>query len=439
MKVIKLSFILAVAVMATIGIGTTSYAFHDGGVAPCESCHTMHNSYMQGAMAGLGSSTVGAYGTANPLASKQYLLRGSDPSSTCLNCHESSSAGSFHVSTPLATVNAQASQAPIQMGPAGDFAWVKVSTTGTSTTSTPDRHGHNIIAADFGYVADATNIVAPGSGGTGYAGAQLNCVSCHNPHSNWRRIDENGTLSNGGLPIIGSGSYDTSIVPTAGKTAVGVYRFLGGTGYAPKSYSLFPFTNQVPMAVAPSIYNRSEATSDTAVAYGSGMSLWCVNCHPQMNGVVYNPGGSGHPHPTDRQIGPYSTYYIAYIKTGNLTGNGVTSGGYSSLVPVERDGDAATITALKTIATDTAYAANKISVSGNSEVFCLTCHRAHASGFQSMMRWDMQEAMTDTAGNYTLQSGQTNTFQVQAAYYQRPSSVFAIYQRALCNKCHYKD
>ena len=316
------------------------------------------------------------------------------------------------------------------MSPGGDFGWLKVATT-TSTASPMERHGHNIVAADFGYVADAKNVTAPG--GT-YAAASLNCISCHNPHNNKRRIDENGTLATTGAPIIASGSYNNSPVAT-GTAAVGVYRFLGGLNYAPKSYNLFPFTKEVPQAVAPSTYNRSEATSDTAVAYGSGMSDWCLNCHPAFDGSAYGTGTPSHPHPTNRGIGGMSTTYNAYVKSGDLTGGNGTSGGYSSLVPVERA--TSNYTTLKSAATNTAFAAPNADAA--SAVMCLSCHRAHASGFESMARFYIAGTITDAAGQYTLASGQTTTLQVQAAYNNRPNTVFAAYQRTLCNKCHAKD
>jgi hypothetical protein len=427
MKLVKLSLILAVAVMAIVGLGTTSYAFHDGGVARCEGCHTMHNSFQGGAMAGTGSTTVGAAGTGNPLASKAYLLRGSDQSSTCLNCHESATLGSYRVSTPLATMQTNTSTAPVQRTPGGDFGWVKILTT-TSTSKLAERHGHNIVASDFGYVADTKNTTAPG--GT-FVASQLNCISCHSPHNTLRRTDESGTIASTGAPIAASGSYNNSPVATA-TAAVGVYRFLGGTGYAPKSYGA-AFTHQVPQAVSPSSYNRTEALSDTAVAYGSGMSGWCLNCHPTFDGSSFASGAPNHPHPTDRAIGSMATTYNLYVKTGDMTGVG---GGYTSLVPVERGtSDYAT---LKTAATNTAGLAPAADAS--SQVMCLSCHRAHASGFESMTRWFVADTLITENSEYAELGVQGKTVdQIKAAYYDRPATVFGVAQRSLCNKCHAKD
>jgi hypothetical protein len=61
----------------------------------------------------------------------------------------------------------------------------------------PWTHGHNIVAVDFGYLADAATPTAPG--GT-FPSAQLGCQSCHDPHSASRRLSD--------------GSYVTTTTPT---------------------------------------------------------------------------------------------------------------------------------------------------------------------------------------------------------------------------------
>jgi hypothetical protein len=85
-------------------------------------------------------------------------------------------------------------------------------------------------------------------------------------------------------------------------------------------------------------------------------------------------------------------------------------------------------------------------------VMCLSCHRAHASGFVEMLRFDQGYEFTTKGGQYTgsdnplvtgsrapqQHRGRTNA-EWQAAYYDRPASKFATYQRVLCNKCHAKD
>src|SRR6266540_1966737 len=170
MKSMKIFVAAAVLSLATAG---SALAFHDGGVATCDGCHTMHNSYKGAKM------TVGGANNSNgTFQSNAYLLKGSDQSSTCLNCHASSTAGGYKVATNPVPA---AGSAPLQYGPGGDFAWMQKDYTWTNPragSSPKDRHGHNINAADFGYTADATLTVAPG--GT-YPRESLACSSCHDP------------------------------------------------------------------------------------------------------------------------------------------------------------------------------------------------------------------------------------------------------------------
>lgn len=429
---------LFLAIIITLTLQGTAFAFHDGGVASCEGCHTMHNSLELKGM-------ITAGGPGNPSASHIYLLKGVDAGSTCLNCHATGGPApdQHHIATYPAPLTGSP---PTQYTPGGDFGWLKkeytwVSSEGMTTgTSRGERHGHNIIAADFGFVQDSTQLVSPGGS---YPAEKLSCVSCHDPHGRWRVT--NGTtgaiaVSKVGtkvLPIIGSGSYGD--LPTA-TGAVGVYRLLGGKGYYPRSAGVDnAFTQQAFIAVAPTNYNRTEEASDTRVAYGKDVSLWCANCHFEMH-----DGASGNPvHPVGAQLGPsgYDQNYNAYVKTGNLTGNSSTA--FTSMVPFQSD-SLVDLTILKNATISTAGPAY------NDKVMCLTCHRAHATGWDSSTRWNMNSTFIVVAGAYPgvnapgegsntdYAMGRTQA-EIQATFYNRPASIYANYQKSLCDKCHVKD
>ena len=181
--------VAALAAFLTLGLAGTATAFHGGGVAHCDGCHSMHNS-PENPVAGNANTT---------------LLKGSDASSTCLNCHAGAgSSHSYHSLSTDATV----------WSPGGDFFWLTQSYTNTnwsgSVTSDPDNMGHNVIALDFGLTVDGTNTSAPGGG---YPSALLGCQSCHDPHG---QVASGGT-ANGQLPISVSGSYGA--VPVTGTIA----------------------------------------------------------------------------------------------------------------------------------------------------------------------------------------------------------------------------
>jgi hypothetical protein len=385
-------------------------------------------------------------------ASGPYLLKAQDQSGACLNCHNAAdTVGSgYHISTDGSLVG-QTRQGPVELTPGGDFAWLKMTTTGrirnTPTTWEGDRHGHNIIAVDYGYTADKLLTAAPGGS---YPAASLACSSCHDPHGRYRRFAD-GTFASTGLPIFASGSYNNTAVPVAGTSALGAYRLLAGVGYQPKSLAgSFAFGNSPPVAIAPSTYNAT--TNVTAagvadrVAYGSGMSEWCGNCHTAMHNDSYTSGTRGLVHPAGngaKLTAPIVANYAAYVSSGIMTGTGA---GYSAMAPFETGATAS----LTDIAALKAFQLNPTAPTTDSNVLCLSCHRAHASGFESMARYYlgnefMTVADTNLAAAYdsSTTENKINTgltvAQQQNAYNGRPAAVFGPYARNYCNKCHAKD
>lgn len=412
-----------VALAATIAVSAvqtpvcSGAPFHNGSNNDCQGCHT-----------------------------EPPQLKGSDPGSTCLLCHQAPAGLMLpreqYVSTDPNTVHLC-----VQLPPGGDFCWLK-KTYRWSATDTMDvnsgqisrgeRHGHNIVALDFDYTPDSRLITAPG--GT-YPSNSLSCISCHDPHGNYRRLAD-GTITAAGVPIIASGSYANSPNPVTGK-AVGVYRMLAGKGYQPKnSIGITPFTADPPAAVAPSLYNREESFSDTRVAYGSGMSEWCSNCHPSIHNDNY-PTTRSHPSGNQARLSSDVTAnYNAYLASGNL--RNIRESSYSSLIPYELGTKDYAL--LKTVA-DSSGRFRSGPQRGEGNVMCLTCHRAHASGWDSMMRWNMDADFIvyngrfpgiDNSSPLQLAQGRTEA-ETRKNYYDRQATSFAVFQKSLCNKCHAKD
>ena len=403
-------------------------AFHSGGVGDCIGCHSMHR------------PDPGQEGTGTD---NSISLTGSDSSSTCLKCHlivGEKRPNSYLVAT--ADEDMPSGIPPVQLSPGGDFGWVKKSYrwgsgSGEGGGNSPgEQHGHNIVALGYRFAPDARRATAPGGS---FPATRLSCISCHDPHGRYRRF-ANGSIGTGGTPIQASGSYNTSPDPT-GDRAVGVYRLLGGKGYITTLYDGAPFTADPPAAVSPEDYNRSEDRSDTRVAYGKGMSEWCANCHPALLGG----GGGTKLHPAGNSTkfsGRVVANYNAYVASGNLTGNSATS--YSSMVPFEMG--TADYALLKGTAASTGAATGGPNTSSN--VMCLSCHRAHASGWDHAMRWNTKSEFlvfngeypgVDTSGVPARIAGGRTRAETRRAYYERPATRFATYQRSLCNKCHAKD
>ncbi len=430
MKGLKLGLVILAAAMLTLALGGLAYAFHSGGVAECGGCHSMHS----------------------PAAGGSFLLKGTSKSGTCLACHEhlgDTGPSSYHIST--APGDMAAGVPPKQRTPGGDFGWLKktynFTVRGTAITEDGATHGHNIVADEFGYGADPTNATAPG--GT-FSSAQLACNSCHDAHGKYRRLTT-GAIATAGAPIKASGSYTAASNEPDATGAVGVYRLLAGNGYANSASGVIGFTG-VPAAKVPSSYNRSEVTAQTRAAYGhatanghASWGAWCATCHTAMHSV-----GSNYVHKSDDQLGStIAGIYTNYVKSGDVSGTfgaagSGAAGPFSSLTPFIEGTDVYATLALHAKNDDT-YLNGPAST---DRVACLSCHRAHASGWEFGLRWNMEgEFMvynslypgTDTTPLSPQFARGRVAAETQAAYYDRPVTAFATYQRVLCNKCHAQD
>ncbi len=383
--------VVAVA-MLSLGIVSPALAFHDGGVAHCDGCHTMHNS--EGGVSIITGGTVGVAG--------DYLTKGSDPSSTCLNCHQGS--GSYHIFNNAGGATNQT--------PGGDFEWLTKTFTFTGRGSPKHGYnfGHNIVAADFGLVADP-DVTTTAPGGT-FPAANLACSSCHDPH---------GKVTSRPGQVTGSGSYGGA--DPGGGEILGNFRLLGDTGYNPGN-SPVTFTAAAPVAATSK--NGTPERDNAHTDYGSGMSEWCANCHTAFInttvGTHAHPAGNG-----DNLDGEISGNYNMYVATGNLTGVAATS--YLALVPFERG--TADRTALDPTST--------VGPNSASNVMCLTCHRAHASAFPNSGRWDFAAGLLVESHPMSTDGG-IDDDDVSASYYGRTIATdFGPGQRSLCNKCHIQD
>jgi len=386
MKYFKSLGIIAGFLLLSAG---SAFAFHGGGVAHCDGCHSMHNSTDN-----LRSGD----------ASSASLMKGSDASSTCLNCHNG--AARYHVSSANGS----------NTNEGGDFHWVKDNgytfvEHGNTITVDYNNKGHNVIAADYSMAADPNVERAPGGS---YLAANLGCSSCHDPHG-----QAQGGTSGGAPPISVSGSYGEA--PATG-TIAGNYRLLFDSAQT-------RFVEYAPIA-------RASGYDGASVQYGSGMNGWCYNCHMNFYTTSYS-----RMHPVDRSV---PATYNSYVATGNFTGTYAT--GYDPLVPLERG----VTTGSWDLPDPTDSVTAGEGANGTEKIMCLTCHRAHASAFDNALRWDHTSELLAESWVY-LQSNVDLT--VAAPYYKHGVIIdvadpgngspftdgYGPYQRSLCNKCHVQD
>ncbi len=392
MKKFNLTVCVTAVAILVLGFVSPALAFHDGSVAHCDGCHTMHNS--EGGLPIIAGGTVGVAGS--------FLMKGADPSSTCLNCHAGS--GTYHVFNNAGGAT--------NLTPGGDFEWL----TKTFTFTGPDSPingwnlGHNVVAADYGLVADP-DITSTSPGG-GFPAANLQCSSCHDPH---------GKVTSRVGTVVGSGSFGGA--DPGGGQILGNYRLLGDVGYNPGG-GAGVLNGAAP--VAATVPNGSTEADDAHTDYGSGMSEWCANCHHAFSNATVGT----HAHPAgnaDNLGGTVSGNYNLYVATGNLTGSAGTA--YLALVPFEQGTTDRTVLDPTTI----------LGPSGSDNVMCLTCHRAHASAFKNAGRWDFTAPLLVDSHPLATDTG-IDTDDVTAKYYTRDIAIdFGVSQRSLCNKCHIKD
>jgi len=246
-------------------------AFHDGGVAHCNGCHTMHNS-QDGALVDPDSPD------GNP-----YLLKDATPSDVCLNCH-ADELGAIFSEDPL-------NPAP-QKG-AGNFIFLLEDNIndgygGSGNPISGDAAGHNLNAPGHGLATDGTLSASPGGS---FPASVLGCTSCHDPH---------GTDA---------------------------FRMLYGAGRQVQEF--YTFTADAPDAEGLSVFFGEEA-NDNHTAYKGGMSAWCGNCHGD-----FHDNGTQLIHPSGEAIGgEIANNYNLYNGTSDQTG-GTQATAYLAEVPFE--------------------------------------------------------------------------------------------------------
>ncbi len=262
--------------MLALLIPFPAFAFHEGGVANCKGCHTIHN-----------SENGNLVDPDNRNGDPAYLRVGT-ASDLCLSCH-ATTLGSELSASPL-------SPAPNKGG--GDFVFLKANnlndaSTGILNPIPGSAAGHNLNAPGHGLAPDGTLNRAPGGN---YSSYMMSCTSCHNPHGN----------SN--------------------------FRMLYGVGHV--SQGNFTFLAPAPVASGLSVTDGSAESNNLHTAYRSGMSAWCGNCH----GNYHDNGGANNTvfsHKSGVVLGgDIATIYARYNGTDFPT-SGSFATAYLAQVPFE--------------------------------------------------------------------------------------------------------
>lgn len=306
----------------------------------CSNCHTMHNSQ--------GGQAVVAEGP------QRCLLARAD----CLGCHSSTSGTTWKDSVngaPIVLNTAEPTYGAKGLA-GGNFYYV---------STTVDNTGHNVI--DTGnQEGNASMFPPPGNQHLAVGeiiATNFTCSGSKGCHGD--RTVEDKLLSMKGAhhaddTVLKFGSINET---NQGGSVSLSYRFLkgvkGGEDLDWQATSGSTDHNEYKGAASMGVSSATAPANNT-------ISGFCAECHGYFHGTTSSECSSASPwlrHPTDISLPP-SGEYVAYT-TYNLT------------APVAR-------TAIPNSPSDT------VTPTGSTDdiVMCLSCHRAHASPYYKMMRWD---------------------------------------------------
>lgn len=320
---------------------------------PCVDCHTMHNSQDGSSMA----FTITGGTTSYTTVANSGLL-----TTNCVGCHQGTNSGGsvpYVLTASEPTYGDTGSESNTTTLAGGNFYWV--------STGIQNRTGHNVASL----VGSDTEQGTKPPGGTD-SGFQLTCAGTYGCHGS-QSVD-NPTLS-----MLGSHHSNDMSGWKDGTTIAKSYRFLGGptstTGVQGLESSSYEYRPTI--SGSHNKYYGADRSVETEVPDGT-MSGHCGRCHADFHngsgeiseGVFGNNVWIRHPTDYDMSNAGSSTEYTAYNG-----GTGVDNS-YSLTSPVATTDKTDTLNTLV------------YHQSGDAIVMCLSCHRAHGTPYDGILRWD---------------------------------------------------
>lgn len=380
------------------GVNTLQYHSYDGLV--CGDCHTLHNSEDGAAVALDGGPN------------KELLKRG-NWTDMCLSCHMQGQNTSATAALP--DVADTGWIAPIVMTldgvdpagvamPGGDFYYSNIN----------EKMGHNpaYSAGEVGGTASSVMMAADSvlgdvpPGGIIDGDDEWGCHSCHGMHSRfsssytaWRQVQRkvNGKVVSGDVTGFGvetaagnKGMTEASFEPIKSNSRGDVQ----GTLYVDTR------ADGNPVEGASLFADESDTNKNV---YRGGFSSFCAACHGDFHGgngeaenvanANTNPDADGRwmRHPTNIVMADKNTTGLGSRKYGtnsytaqvtNSQGTSPNPEGYDWRYPlIQADGDfTVTVAGTGVTVPDASLDTSRLS--------CLTCHKAHATQYENMTRWD---------------------------------------------------
>lgn len=401
-------------------VNTRLYHTYDG--LQCDDCHTIHNSEN-------GAQVIGGAGA--PYAS---LLSQPTATDICLQCHMWPASQAFDA-PPVMTFGFSGPVDPNVIAkamPAGDFYW--------SILDPAKGHNPGKTLGVQSALMQSDPVLNQSPGGS-FTTENWDCVTCHDPHNRfgadvapWRQLRRkvNDVVHTGDDTVVaGVETYGGN----QGATAAGFEPIksnsrgdIQGTDYLNVRQDGNPLEG--------ADLFRVESNTNKNV-YRGGFSSFCGTCHGDFHGGngeaenVANPNtnadGDGRwmRHPTNIVMADKSTNGLPSRKYGtgsytaqvtNSQGTSPNPNGYDWRYPlVQADTDF-------TLRTGSTGVTISDATLDGSRLSCLTCHKAHASNYVNMTRWD-------TTGHAFIKDGEID---LTGAASNGDNPAYG------CGKCHQK-
>jgi hypothetical protein len=343
----------------------------------CSNCHTMHNSQNGQPMAWKFESSSNSF----PSEATPYgqLLR-----SDCIGCHTATDSSTWKSSLGAPIVynttgvtygdpnfSSQFSDGKLIGLAAGNFYWL----TGASGATSTQSRGHSI--AGIPYVDDTTNHSYDPRGSCGInCHGQLSdkgCDACHLPaHHKGNSSSGWADANNGYYRFLGP-------LPASAEHKWGVRGYEDPNWQKNASYTV-----------------HNEYSGEAATTGYHSISTHCLGCHDSgsypgccasdvwASLMVYNatmvlPDNVGH-------VGSKWAGY-RWCKPAGQTAP-LSECDYHPMLPIARSN-----------ITSYTSPSDNVTYGSNDTLMCLTCHRAHASPYDKMLRWDNAGSLPETDFN----------------------------------------
>ncbi|MCM2357211.1 MAG: hypothetical protein NDI77_03615 [Geobacteraceae bacterium] len=414
------------------GPNSKQYHSYDGLI--CTDCHTLHGSENgQAVTAGRDQTWAGS---APSVAGGGYreLLKKGDWTDMCLSCHKQGYNTSSTVDLPNVTDSGW--EAPVVMTLGGTVPSGKAMPGGDFYFSNIDaKKGHNpaYTPGSFGGAATSKLMLADSTLTYNPPGGSINdgewsCHSCHGMHARfsggytaYRQIKRkvNGIVQTADVRGFGTeieqGDY------TLGQQAA-AYEPIKSNSRGSLSGFDYLASRGDGLGLDGASLNATYGDANKNI-YRGGFSSFCATCHGNFHGGnveaeqasgnsstnTYSAAGTWVKHPTNIAMGQtassrkygintYKAVVTSSVGTTNQNGDGYDW--KYPLVKPDTDGTVKNNVASKGVAG---------TLNVDDRIMCLTCHKAHATDYANMVRWDakahsfIQNGSTDFEGE--LSSG----------------------------------